>query len=161
MAFGAAKPARKCGSPGRRRSARARGEAKARASHEDLWGVPRPVIIIIDEDPSIHPAMAAILGEQYEIVSLSSVDELLSLIEGYRPDVIMLDAKLPGKKGFSLKRVRSSARLHDIPIMLLTVLPNDEKLVGYACLAKPFEPAELVKTVNRLITPTTLPLARP
>ena len=145
---------------GRKERARARRKAEAIALQKDMESVRKPVVIMVDDDPSMREAIAAVLGKRYEVVSLSDGDELLSMIESYQPDVVMLDVNLPGKDGFALCRsLRSTPRFRHVPVMFLTVLRDDESFTrslqsnADAYMSKPFEPKELVETIDRLISP--------
>jgi CheY-like chemotaxis protein len=84
-----------------------------------------------------------------------AVPEALAKIEAYTPDVLLCDVEMPGEDGYSLiARVRARGR--DLPAAALTAYASAEDReralrAGFdAHIAKPVDPAELVKSVSSL-----------
>lgn len=75
-----------------------------------------------------------------------------------RPDLVILDLMLPDMSGYEVCReLRKLYNRWDVPILMLTVMdrPVDE-LRGFAhgadaYLTKPYDPAELLKTITLLL----------
>lgn len=83
--------------------------------------------------------------------------------EAHRPDLVVLDLRLPDIHGYQVAhdiRVRYAPAA--VPIVMLTALDQPmDKLRGYArgadaYLTKPYQPAELLQTVHRLLEPMAL-----
>lgn len=124
-------------------------------------------ILIIDDDPSIIAAVKAVLkSKQYQVVSASNGGEGLQKVVDEKPDLIILDVIMPGKSGFEvcreLKTHHTYHRFSEIPVLMLTVYPNDREKMHLSMregmtmeaedyLQKPFDPDELLRTVERLL----------
>lgn len=86
----------------------------------------------------------------------------LHYAQEHRPDLVLLDLKLPDLHGYEVcRQLRSMYHRWDVPIIMLTAmgLPVDE-LRGFAhgadaYLTKPCEPSELVQTVSTLLEHVT------
>ena len=61
--------------------------------------------------------------EGHEIVVANNGQECLNLLEGYTPDIILLDILMPRMNGFHvLKEIKKQPNLRSIPVILLTNL---------------------------------------
>lgn len=61
--------------------------------------------------------------EGHEIVVANNGQECLNLLEGYTPDIILLDILMPKMNGFHvLKEIKKQPGLRNIPVILLTNL---------------------------------------
>ncbi|MCW5623867.1 MAG: response regulator [Burkholderiales bacterium] len=72
-----------------------------------------------------------------------------------RPDVILLDAVMPGLDGFdTCRRLKADASTRDIPVIFMTGLTETEHVVaGFAAggidyVTKPIQPAEVIARVG-------------
>jgi DNA-binding response OmpR family regulator len=77
-------------------------------------------------------------------------------------DLALLDVQLPGIDGFGiLGHMRADPRLRAIPVIMLTSLGNEEKVIrgledgANDYVVKPFSPAELVARIRRLLPTDT------
>lgn len=72
-----------------------------------------------------------------------------------RPDLITLDVLMPGVDGWTvLRALKADSDISHIPVVIATI--SDDRALGYALgaagfLTKPFDRAELVQTVRRLV----------
>jgi twitching motility two-component system response regulator PilG len=116
-------------------------------------------VLVVDDSRVGRMAVESVLkGEGHRVIDAESGQEALEVLEQMRPDLIVLDVRMPGMDGFELcAAVRADVDLHPIPFVLLTSL-NDEtsrkkgKLVGAsAFLTKPVSVDELRKTVGTLL----------
>src|SRR5260370_1181526 len=108
-----------------------------------------------------EPALRELLGASFEGADVS-VDEASSGLEAEerirrrRPDVIVLDLRMPGMSGTELcQRLKADARTKSIPIVLLTGAdPEDarraQRAGAAALVRKPFSPLDLVAVVQGL-----------
>jgi ribonuclease P protein subunit RPR2 len=113
-------------------------------------------ILLVDDDPGLR----LLLRTTFEVADIE-VDEAESAaaaqrqIVRRRPDVIVLDVRMPGMSGIELtERLKSDERTCKIPVVLLTGSGSDEEeLVASgadAVMRKPFGPLELLSLVERL-----------
>lgn len=95
--------------------------------------------------------------EGLEVVTAADGAECLDVVHQVRPDVITLDVVMPRLDGLrTAARLRSDPRTRDLPLAIISACTQYEVDSGLdvgvdAFLAKPFEPAELVSLVRRLI----------
>ena len=95
--------------------------------------------------------------EGLEVVTAADGAECLDVVHQVRPDVVTLDVVMPRLDGLrTAARLRADPRTHHLPVAIISACTQYEVESGLdlgvdAFLAKPFEPAELVRLVKRLI----------
>jgi len=113
-------------------------------------------ILLVDDDAGLR----ALLRTTFEAVDVE-LDEAANaaaaaaVLERRRPDVIVLDVRMPGMDGFEFCRaVKGDPKRRDIGIVLLTgdgATPAEAREAGAdAFLRKPFSPLELLAIIERL-----------
>ncbi|MEU8686277.1 response regulator [Streptomyces sp. NPDC048611] len=115
-------------------------------------------ILVVDDNKVIRQLIRVNLElEGFEVVTAADGAECLDVVHHVRPDVVTLDVVMPRLNGLhTAARLRSDPRTWDIPIAIVSActqgeVNNGESVGVDAFLAKPFEPAELVRTVGRLV----------
>ncbi|WP_436846157.1 response regulator [Streptomyces chartreusis] len=95
--------------------------------------------------------------EGLEVVTAADGAECLDVVHQVRPDAVTLDVVMPRLDGIrTAARLRADPRTRDVPLAIISACTQYEVEAGLdvgvdAFLAKPFEPAELVGMVRRLI----------
>jgi signal transduction histidine kinase len=90
----------------------------------------------------------------FRVSQAESGEAALALIEADRPDIILLDYKLPGISGLDVLRALKEKKL-DILVVMITAYASLETAVqatksgAFDFLAKPFTPEELRATVHK------------
>ncbi|OGR88874.1 MAG: hypothetical protein A2992_09365 [Elusimicrobia bacterium RIFCSPLOWO2_01_FULL_59_12] len=115
-------------------------------------------ILFIDDEPVVRQAVERALSPAYEVRTLPSGEKLEQTLQPFRPDLIILDVRMPHEDGWHLcSRLRREKRFDVIPIIFLSAL-GDEASVrkGFACggdsyLPKPFDIHELLRMVEVFI----------
>jgi CheY-like chemotaxis protein len=117
-------------------------------------------VLIVDDDADGREAVRTVLEQRSATVrSAASVAEALEAFERATPDVLVSDIGMPVRDGYDLIReVRGRGRERGgaVPALALTAYAGSEDRqktadAGFqAYLAKPAEPAELVRRVARL-----------
>ena len=109
-------------------------------------------ILCVDDDLDICEVVQATLClvAGFDVHTAGSGEEAIDLAYEIRPDLILMDVMMPGLDGpATLKRIRSSALINEIPIVFLTakVLPAEVDhflhLGAVGVIRKPFDPAGL------------------
>ena len=79
-------------------------------------------VLIIDDDTDMLAMTARWLQKSgYEVSTSDSGKEALSVLSGLRPDLILLDHRMPEMDGPAvLKEIRSDEALKDIPVLYRT-----------------------------------------
>ena len=116
-------------------------------------------ILCIDDDDKIRKLISKFLIKNLFIVSsANNVDCANNLLKFYTFDLIILDIMMPKINGITFLKEFRKNNTH-IPILMLSALSNIEKKVStyqFGCddyLVKPFEPAELILRIRKLLNP--------
>lgn len=116
-------------------------------------------VLIADDEPNIMISLEFLLArEGYKVLVARDGDEALRAITERRPDLVLLDAMMPGKSGFEVcQAVREDASFNDMRILMLTAKgrPTDVAkgmaLGADAYMTKPFSTRELAAKVAELL----------
>lgn len=122
-----------------------------------------PLVVIADDDNITRSIVEMKLKSRgYRVMAAADGDQALRLIEAERPDLVVLDAMMPGVDGFEvLRRLKGDPALAAMPVVMLTARKLEQDIVraldtgASDYLVKPFIPEELASRVARL-----LPVAR-
>jgi len=119
----------------------------------------RPQVLVVEDEPANRELLARLLSSQgCNVESVSDGEAALETLEDKRPDLVLLDVRLPGIGGFDVCRAikqQSATRL--IPVVLVTGLHDRQhKIKGIEVgaddfLSKPFDQEELVARVGSLV----------
>lgn len=129
----------------------------------------RGVILIVDDTPDNLALLSDALDEVGYMV-LVALDGLSALnrIQRRRPDLILLDAMMPGLDGFeTCQRIKADPATADIPVLFMTALTDSEHVVkgfeagGIDYVTKPINTEEvLARVASHLRTARILQTAR-
>ncbi|MEV5879184.1 response regulator [Streptomyces sp. NPDC052101] len=115
-------------------------------------------VLVVDDNKVIRQLIRVNLElEGLEVVTAADGAECLDVVHQVRPDVVTLDVVMPRLDGLrTAARLRADPRTHHLPLAIISACTQYEVDTGLdvgvdAFLAKPFEPAELVRLVKHLI----------
>jgi signal transduction histidine kinase len=121
-------------------------------------GVPRPSVLIIEDDVDMLRLLGGLLGGDYDILTARDGVAGLRLLIQRRPDLLVTDLMLPGASGFEVvQQLRENPDVRETPVLMLTARGGvDDRVEAQergvdAFLTKPFRRAELLATVDRLL----------
>jgi CheY-like chemotaxis protein len=79
-------------------------------------------VLIVEDSPTTRAVVKVYLvGQKLEFLEANNGEDGLNMARQQRPDVIVLDLKMPGIDGFTFCRaVRADPSLRDTPVILLT-----------------------------------------
>jgi len=126
-----------------------------RADETSVMG--KPTVLVVDDDPLLCELLRATFElEGIEMREAGHVIEAEKAIAAHLPDAIVLDVGLPGVDGlFYCERLRESPRTRKVPIVVISGSREagvSALTVGaQAFLAKPFDPLQLLSTLERLL----------
>lgn len=88
-------------------------------------------VLIVDDEPSALYTLEMLLSpEPYEIAFASSGTDALIQLQGFHPDVILMDVMMPDLTGFEVcRQLKADPTQRHIPIVLVTALNRKEDLV--------------------------------
>ncbi len=116
-------------------------------------------ILIVEDELDVQKVVARRLSQHgFEVVAADDGCQGIELAHSSEPDLIILDFMLPAGNGLVvLKSLRSSSHTRYIPVVVLTGMKNEEykqKMLDEgvdAYLEKPYEPDELIRTVEDIL----------
>jgi len=113
----------------------------------------KPRILVIDDEGAIRDSLRMILEyEDYQFVGAASGQEGLALVQRERPDLVMLDIKMPTLDGISAARRIAAARI--APVVMLTAFSQRDLVEqardagALAYLVKPFSKSDLAPAIE-------------
>jgi DNA-binding response OmpR family regulator len=118
-----------------------------------------PKVMIVEDELHIVEALTFLLArEGFEVEAVDDGHAALRALAGALPNVLVLDAMLPGVDGFAiLRQLRGEARTARLPVLMLTAKAQRRdretaEALGADCfMTKPFSNDEFVTAVRELI----------
>jgi signal transduction histidine kinase/DNA-binding response OmpR family regulator len=121
-----------------------------------------PVILVIDDDPSVQELMRRSLEKEgFCVAAAPDGGTGLELAKRLKPAVITLDVMMPQLDGWSvLSALKADPATSEIPVIMLTIV--DDKQLGFALgaadyLAKPVDFQRLHQVLEKYRQPATDP----
>jgi DNA-binding NarL/FixJ family response regulator len=113
------------------------------------------VVLIVDDQPGNLAVLHDALDESgYTVLVATSGDQALARVAQALPDIVLLDAVMPGMDGFEVaRRLKASAATAAIPIVFMTGLTDTEHVVaafaagGVDYVTKPIKPKEVLARI--------------
>jgi two-component system alkaline phosphatase synthesis response regulator PhoP len=119
-----------------------------------------PRLLIVDDDPTIVRAVekTLTLSPGFSVEWISDPDKAVSEAIARRPDLILLDVRLPEGDGrVVLQSLRANAATRALPVILLTGLSSEaDKVLGFKLgaddyVVKPFGALELMARIQAVL----------
>jgi DNA-binding response OmpR family regulator len=116
----------------------------------------RPRVLIVEDEPALRLSYERHFSPRYDLVFASSGAEALEKLDGVRPDLAVLDMRLPDTDGvYLLQRIRQ--RHPTLPVIITTAYLSIEPQLkvldlphsGY--IVKPFRLDELGARIDALL----------
>ncbi len=116
-------------------------------------------ILIVDDERDIVKAVTIRLQVNgFEVISAFDGIQGVFAAHKERPDLILLDIRMPGADGFTVaEQLRNSRLTRDIPVVFLTGSPEpkaQERALEVGArfyVKKPYDPEELLDAVRRAL----------
>jgi two-component system chemotaxis response regulator CheY len=116
-------------------------------------------VLVVDDDPAIRGLVAeALRGEGYTVDVAAHGREGLDAVRANCPETVVLDLMMPIMDGFSFLEACQREKLcEDVPIVVISAVHDAMRrileLPVRACVAKPFDLDDLIRTVGRFARP--------
>ncbi|HEY8711832.1 MAG TPA: sigma-54 dependent transcriptional regulator [Thermoanaerobaculia bacterium] len=114
-------------------------------------------ILIVDDEEVLRDVLDAVLRrEGFDVVSASTGEEALSLLDGEEIDLVILDIMLPGISGIDTLRSMRISNPH-LPVIIITAFSSIDGAIeamkhgAYHYIPKPFKNEEVIITVNKAL----------
>jgi len=123
----------------------------------------KALIMIVDDEPAILKELGALLSSNYDVITASDGQEALEIIQGMtHPEelaLIICDQRMPRMTGVELcKKLATNQIMPDTIRIILTAYPDIPVILEaineahiYKFILKPFDPNDLILTVQRAI----------
>ena len=124
-------------------------------------------ILVVDDEPGVIEYLELILKKEgFQLETAADGQEALQKILKLRPDLILLDLKLPKIQGLELLRILQANDAGNVPVFIITghmsnreteqLIKQEPNVKGF--YTKPFNPALLAMNIHSLLR--TLPAFR-
>jgi CheY-like chemotaxis protein len=116
-------------------------------------------VLVVDDDPAIRGLVGdALRSEGYAVDLAAHGREALDAMRARRPSTVVLDLMMPVMDGFSFMEACHLEQLCDgVPIVVISAVHDALQRINevpvHACLAKPFDLEDLVRTVGQFARP--------
>lgn len=128
-------------------------------SNNSAGGAQRPLIMVVEDNPDMNTAICDVLEfNEFRVISAFNGQMALDMMANERPSLVLCDIMMPRMDGYTLlQHTRSDVSLRTLPFIFLTARTSTEdrrraKSIGIEdYLTKPFEPEELLVSVNNAL----------
>lgn len=116
----------------------------------------QPLVLIIDDHPEgIRAVIELLRADSLRVNLATEPNQGYQRAQALRPDLILLDVRLPGQDGFAVCRMlKANPRTQDIPVIFLSSANADEERLeglingGVDYIVKPCLPTEVLARVR-------------
>ena len=116
----------------------------------------KPSILVVDDIPANLSVLLDLLtGAGFTVLVADSGARALLQVSHRQPDLILLDALMPGINGFeTCRRLKADPATSHLPVLFMTALTDTAaRLAGFAAgasdyISKPFEPEEVLARLH-------------
>ena len=117
-------------------------------------------VLIVDDEPDLLKSLSFRMRKSgYEVIEAASGEEALDRASSGKPDVIILDWRLPGMPGTEVyKKLQADEVLKSVPVLFLTASRDQEELerlrreLGIEhIMIKPYEFKDVLAKIEELI----------
>lgn len=118
------------------------------------------ILVCDDDNDLVRLINERFTSEGYDVVSTKNGNETLKMVEEQKPDLVILDALVPGMHGFEVcKALKSKPATRNIPVILMTAVYTKSRyrqeaisqLGAQDYLLKPIDISDLVSRVKKFI----------
>lgn len=122
----------------------------------------RPLVLVIDDDPTIRGLVASILdGEGYRVNVATNGHAGLEAMLRDPPDAVILDLQMPALDGWSFRAAQLVLpEVRAVPVIVLTAggrtTPPAPDLAPTILMTKPFDIPHLLAALDQILGPAAL-----
>ena len=117
---------------------------------------PRDIVLVVDDSPGTLGMLTDALEEAgYTVLVAADGAGAVSLVERVTPDIVLMDAVMPGMDGFeTTRRIKRNHAVASVPVIFMTGLTDTESVVkglesgGVDYVTKPVAPDEIIARIK-------------
>ncbi len=115
-------------------------------------------VLVVDDEKVVLDMVSEALEDKFSVSAVNDGQKAFSVLERIRPDVILLDLKMPGMDGYDvIQRLKTNQEYKDIPVIFLTAVTDEYTETkcfeagaeDYIC--KPFTANALTARIERVL----------
>lgn len=120
---------------------------------EELKSNYKPIILIVDDEVSVHKLVKKMITTDSLIISAINVSQASAILKLCHPHLVITDIKMPGESGIDLLKILSK-NFSNIPVVMISGNPSAQTTIealnngALYFLEKPFSKADL-QTVTK------------
>jgi DNA-binding NarL/FixJ family response regulator len=115
-------------------------------------------VVLVDDHPIVLRGLQQLFGRRPDFTVVSAcadAETALQAVRAHRPDVVILDLRMPGKSGLDLLRAMNDEQLDSYSVLLTATIQDDEiveaiRLGVTGLVLKESSPETLLKCVRRV-----------
>jgi CheY-like chemotaxis protein len=116
----------------------------------------RPLVLVVDDDADLRELLVVLLSaEDLDVATAGNGQEALAAMATRRPDLIVLDMKMPVMDGWELCRRLDATQDDRPPILVMTAAYDPAaraaEVHADGSIGKPFENEEVRALVRRIV----------
>ena len=116
-------------------------------------------ILIADDEPSVVKILGMRLkANGYQVIAANDGARTIELAHQEKPDLIVLDVKMPGKNGYSVfQDLREAVCTMSIPVVFFSALPPEQaeekvaQLGADGFISKSADPDEILTKIKKIL----------
>lgn len=115
-------------------------------------------VLVVDDEKAVLDMVSEALADKFVVSAVNDGQKAFVAMERLRPDVILLDLKMPGMDGYDvIQTLKANQEYKDIPVIFLTSVTDEYTETkcfeagaeDYIC--KPFTVNALIARIDRVI----------
>ncbi len=118
----------------------------------------KKLVLVADDDQSIRSLLQSFLeSEGYRTVEVKAGRDVIPAITKNRPDIVVMDVRMPVMSGLEVLDQMKRQHIDDIPVLMMTAYGTSNVAIeaiqrgAYDYVTKPFELDDLLITVKRTL----------
>lgn len=118
-----------------------------------------PLVMVVDDSVTVRKVTTRLLErEGYDVITAKDGVDAIGVLQDQQPDIMLLDIEMPRMDGFEVaKRVRSSQRHQDLPIIMITSRTGEKhrqrglEAGANLYMGKPYQEEALLESIRDLV----------
>jgi DNA-binding NtrC family response regulator len=117
----------------------------------------KPTVLVVDDEAGARESLEVILEDDYQVMSVGSGQEALEILRKNPVNLVLLDVNMPDMNGLTVLR-KIKEQDEEIDVVMVSAINQARKAVdaiklgAYDYISKPYEPEEILSTVDRVIS---------
>ena len=117
----------------------------------------KPTLLIVDDELGARQSLEVILEDDYRVLSAVNGQEALEILQRETIDLVLLDVNMPDMDGLEVLQKMKELD-EEIDVIMVSALNLARKAAdaiksgAYDYITKPYEPEDILSTVNRVIS---------